>query len=120
MGLLGHYHEYYPTLFDGIIFRDMVNSRKNEVVESKIVEYSRKGNAAFHSFEPELPTWAYFLDIDGKVFYIGFDYNCKVECQISEMANFIDQIKLEVDIQNQDYLSELSDQSTSSHNKKLE
>lgn len=115
VGLLNNHFKYAKTLVEGIKWREYAKTMVNDVVESKIIQAQRKGNASYHKFAPELATFGYFIKINKEIYYIGFDYNCKVECNFSEMATFFNQIKIESDIENQEFLDMLT---TEEHSKK--
>ena len=95
LGLLNHYNEHFIKLEQGIYYRDTVADKSNPILASEAADLTRKEQKALHDFEAELPTFAYFLNINGQVYYVGFDYNRKVFCDQTQFCELLSKISID-------------------------
>ena len=95
MGLMDNYFKDYQRLKAGANSSWLMDKFSDTMSESEIRKIQRQVATAYHDFDPNSPTFGYFLSINYEILFIGFDYNIKLGISPPELSDFFEEISRE-------------------------
>lgn len=97
---MDNYFKEYAKLKSGLKSQQVLNSFRDNLSESETRKIQQKIGSSFHAFDPDCPTFGYFVAIKQELYYIGFDYNIKVGVAPLALTRFFEEISRDKSMEN--------------------